>query len=511
MKNTINNIKTVAGKGIIILFALLFAFSACNERFEEMNTNPNGLTEIPDDFLFANLVRHTFRNDIGRYQQDFGAQLAHQAVSNVWTKSIDQYLDTHQQGDLAEGVFSSTYRECIKYANEVIVLNSEEGNTNELKIAMAKSLAMVSFTKLSDFFGDIPYFEAGMGKYDVLLPKYDEQKLIYADMVDQLAIIHTTIINGNPANAYPGQDPLYNNDLEKWARFVNSLRLRLAMRARFVEPGKYNAVIADCLAKPLIEDNSQNASLQHWDSERGELYNPWYNFKIEYENDSYRYNASEMLVDWLVNNNDPRLTALVTPNSDGEYKGMPNGLTDVAVGNIVRSNRSVPGDLMLAPDQYLDIVTASEIWFLRAEAALFNLGGTNANTLYQKGIEQSMARWEIDATDYISTSPLANLTGTTEEQFEQIGEQMWIAFIPNHAEAWSNMRRTGYPVIAKRTNPLLSKGVTDGYMPRRLLYPYTVEKTLNGGNMQEAIDRMGGDEIMTRVWWDVRVVNYVYN
>lgn len=505
MKNTSNNITTVVGKGIIILFALLFTFSGCDDRFEEINTNPNALTEIPDDFLFANLVRNTIRDGISKYQQDYAAQYAHQAVSNAWQKSIDQYLDSHQQGDVAEEMFRDTYKNSIKYANEIIAMNSEEGNVNELRIAMAKSMAMVSFAKLSDYWGDIPYFEAGMGKYEMLTPKYDEQEIIYADMVDQLAEINTTIGNGNSANAFPGQDPLYDNDLEKWGRFVNSLRLRLAMRARFVEPGKYNAVIADCLSKPLIEDNSQNASLQHWDSDRGELYNPWYNKKIEYDNGAYTYNVSELLVNWLVDNDDPRITALVSKNRDGEYKGMVNGLNDVAFGNVVRSNLSVPGDLMLAPTQPLDIIQASEIWFLRAEAALFNLGGNNANEYYQNGIEQAMARWEVDAADYLATSPLANLTGDTEEQFEQIAEQMWVAFIPNHVEAWSNMRRTGYPVIKKRINPLLSKGVTDGYLPKRLVYPYTVEKSLNGDNMQEAIDRIGGeDKIDTPVWWDVR-------
>lgn len=506
MKNNINNIKKNVIKGIIILFSISLLTPSCNERFDEMNKNPNALTDLPDDFLFASLVRNTVRDNIGRWQQDFGAQYAHQAISNTWQKSIDQYLDSHQQGDVSEQMFSSSYRDCIKYANEVIVLNSKEGNTNELKIAMAKTMAFVTFAKLTDYFGDVPYFEAGMGKYDILLPEYDEQELIYADMVDQLQTIYTTIAAGNPEDAFPGQDPLYNNDLEKWARFVNSFRLRLAMRARFADPGTYNPVIADCLSKPLIEDNSQNASLEHWDSERGELYNPWHNLKIDYAANTYQYNVSSTLVDWLKENNDPRIVALVKPNKDGEYVGMPNGLVDAAIGNYTRSNISVPGDLMLAPDQPLDIMAASEIWFLRAEAALFGLGDGDANQLYQKGIEQSMARWGIDAADYIATSPLAALTGSDEEKFEQIGTQMWVAFIPNHQEAWSNMRRTGYPVIPQRTNPLLSKGVTDGYLPKRLKYPYTVEKTLNGGNMQEAIDRMGNDKIDTPVWWDVRDV-----
>jgi len=506
MKSTIYNIKKSVVKGIIILFSISLITAACNERFEEMNENPNALTEIPDDFLFASLVRNTVRDNIGRWQQDFGAQYAHQAISNSWQKSIDQYLDSHQQGDVAEGMFSSAYKNCIKYANEIVALNSEEGNINELKIAMSKTLAIVSFAKLTDFFGDVPYFEAGMGKYDILLPKYDEQEVIYADMVDQLEAFRITFGNSDAANGYPGQDPMFNNDLDKWARFANSLRLRLAMRARFADPGKYNAIIADCLTKPLIDDNSQNASLEHWESERGELYNPWYNLMIDYMADTYQYNVSKTLVDWLLDNNDPRLESLVKPNSDGEFVGMPNGLVDAALSNYIRSNISVPGDLMLAPDQPLDIMAASEIWFLRAEAALFNLGGDeDPNEYYQKGIEQSMDRWKIDATEYLSTSPLANLTGDDEEKFEQIATQMWIAFIPNHAEAWTNIRRTGYPEIAQRNDPLLSKGVTDGYLPKRLTYPYTVEKSLNGDNMQEAINRMGGeDKIDTPVWWDVR-------
>jgi len=506
MKHTSYNIKKSVIKGIIILFSVALILPACNDRFEEMNENPNALTELPDDFLFASLVRNTVRDNIGRWQQDFGAQYAHQAISNSWQKSIDQYLDSHQQGDVSEQMFSSAYRNCIKYANEIVALNSKEGNTNELRVAMAKAMAIVTFAKLTDYFGDVPYFEAGMGKYDILLPKYDEQRLIYADMIEQLEAIRSTISIGNPDDAFPGQDPMYNNDLEKWERFVNSLRLRLAMRARFADSGKYNAVIADCLTKPLIEDNSQNASLQHWDSERGELYNPWYNLKTDYMADTYQYNVSTTLVDWLKDNNDPRIEALINPNKDGEYIGMPNGLVDAALSNYVRSNISVPGDLMLAPDQPLDIMAASEIWFLRAEAALFNLGGNDdPNELYQKGIEQSMARWEIDATDYISNSPLANLIGSDEEKFEQIATQMWIAFVPNHQEAWSNIRRTGYPVIPQRTNPLLSKGVTNGYLPKRLVYPYTVEKSLNGANMQVAIDRMGGeDKIDMPVWWDAR-------
>ena len=508
MQNMMKNIKIKAVKGLFFLMALLLALPACDERFNEMNQNPNALTKIPDDFLFATLVRNTFRNNIGRWQQDYGAQFAHQAISNSWTKAIDQYYDVSMQGDVPEELFSGTYRDCIKYSNDIINTNSKEGNVNEVRIAMTEILAIVNFSKLTDYFGDIPYFEAGKGKDEVYLPKYDPQKEIYADMVEQLKIQMAKLEGAKPADGYPGQDPMYNNDLGKWARFANSLRLRLAMRARFADPAKYNPIIADCLGKPLIETNTQNAALQHWDSENGELYNPWYDLKVNYSAGTYQYNVSEMFVNWLKSTKDPRIGALIKPISTGEYVGMPNGLVDLAMGNYTRSRISVPGDLMLARDQFLYIMTASEIWFLRAEASLFNIGsGGNAADLYQKGIATGMEQWGVtkkDIDDYMANVPEAKLNGTQENQFRQIATQMWVAFVPNHQEAWNNMKRTGYPVIPQRNNPLLSKGVTNGYLPKRLKYPYTVEKTLNGANMQEAITRMGGDKIDTPVWWDVR-------
>ena len=502
------NIKMTAIKGLFFLFALMLVIPSCDDRLNEMNQNPNALTKIPDDFLFATLVRNTFRDNIVRWQQDYGAQYAHQAVANTWYKNTDQYFDFFLQGDNSEDMFRNTYRDCIKYANDIISTNSQDGKVNEVRIAMSRILVIVSFAKLTDYFGDVPYFEAGMGKEEIYLPKYDPQKDIYADMVEQLKIQMEILDGANPADGYPGQDPMYNNDLQKWVRFANSLRLRLAMRARFVDPGKYNPIIVECLGKPLIETNGQNASLQNWKSENGELYNPWYSLKVDYTSGIYQYNVSEKLVDWLKSTNDPRIVALVKPNAKGEYVGIPNGLTDVASGNYKRSQFSVPGDMMLAPDQYLYIMTASEIWFLRAEAALFNIGnGGDPAELYKKGIVAGMEIWEVAATDienYLTNVPEATLNGSQENQFRQIATQMWVAFVPNHQEAWSNMKRTGYPVIPQRTSPLLSKGVTNGYLPKRLKYPYTVEKTLNGVNLQEAITRMGGDKIDIPVWWDVR-------
>jgi len=279
------------------------------------------------------------------------------------------------------------------------------------------------------------------------------------------------------------------------------------MHARFVDPGTYENVIAECLGEDLIEDNAQNVKLEMVDSNDPSLYNPWYNKIIDYASGLYTMNWSEKFIEALKANNDPRLAFYATKNNDDEYLGMPNGLEDTHYSSWSRSNSSVPTEEFFAKDQPMYHMCASEIYFLRAESALFGLGPGDANQLYQTGIELAMDQWDIHDTlvsKFLSEEAEATLNGDQENQFRQIATQLWISFVPNAYESWTTIRRTGYPVIAQRTSAMFSKGVTDGYMPTRIKYPFTVEKGVNGENQEAAIANMGGDEIDLPLWWDVR-------
>lgn len=108
-----------------------------------------------------------------------------------------------------------------------------------------------------------------------------------------------------------------------------------------------------------------------------------------------------------------------------------------------------------------------------------------------------------DIDDYLTNATSANLSGTQEEKFEQICTQLWISFMSNEFEGWSNIRRTGYPKIPVRTEPMFSIGVTNGEMPSRLKYPSS-EVNINNENYLKAINEQGPDEITTPLWWDVR-------
>jgi hypothetical protein len=496
-------------KRLLVLFITLSMLSACDERWEEMNTDPNQLSILPDEYLFTNAVRQSFRDQYERFDIDFGGQYSHIWVGDNWNREVDKYNDIHSQGDIAERIFQGIYNGPIRNIVEVMQMTGPGGDyENPVRNAQAAVIAILNFSRMTDFYGDIPYFEGGMGKYGILKPQYDDQEVIYGAMVARLQDAISVLKSASDSDVYASsEDPLFAGDRDNWIRFANSLRLRLAMHARFADPTTYNSVIAECLGEALIEDNTQNAVLEMQDSDNPDLYNPWYNKIIDYNSGIYTLNWAELFISSLEDMNDPRLPFFATKTRSDEYLGMPNGLIDTYYSGWSRANSSLATAEFLAKDQPMQMMCASEICLLRAEAALFGLGPGDVGELYQTGIELAMDQWNIADTlvaDFLANQGEASLYGDQENMFRQIATQLWISFVPNTFEAWTTIRRTGYPLIEQRTSAMLSKGVTDGYMPSRLNYPYTVEKSVNGANQDNAVANMGGDEIDLQLWWDVR-------
>ncbi len=499
----------------LLLFIVIssLTFSSCEKRWEEMNSDPNRLTDLPDEYLFTNAVRGAFHSGGGLVNIDYAGQYSHIFIGNAWRREIDKYNAFNLPDDISEIVFKDIYQGPIRNSIETLLLTEEGKYKNEMRHAQAQVIYVISFTKLTDMFGDVPYFEGGMGKYGIHKPNYDKQEDIYSDMVSTLASSIQTLNNGNQADAYPsGIDPIYDGDIDKWIRLANSVRLRLSLRALKADFEKYSIIIDECLSEKLIEENSQNATLTTWDSNDGSLYNPWYGNILDYQGGIYPLLWSDFFIELLEDSNDPRLSFFATKNRDGEYLGMPNGLVDQhaslpSFATWDKSNTSRPTEEFFAKDQPIYLFTASEIWLMKAELALADPGIGDPNILYQKGVELNMTQWNIDQTqisDYLENQADGQLSGSVDDKMELIATQLYISHIPNTLESWSTIRRTGYPVIPQRTAENLSKGITDGYMPLRIGYPSTVELTVNGENLQLAIDRMGEEErIDIPLWWDV--------
>jgi hypothetical protein len=150
------------------------------------------------------------------------------------------------------------------------------------------------------------------------------------------------------------------------------------------------------------------------------------------------------------------------------------------------------------------------------------MGGT-AKALYEQGIAISMQQWGItDNTaiqdyinstdkpaalnDYLNSPAVSDVSirfaSDPATQLEQILTQKWIALYPDGIEAWSEIRRTGYPKLY----PVISSDNPDIVPPgiiRRVPF-ISFEYQTNREAVNAAIPLLNGpDKANTNVWWDV--------
>ena len=100
--------------------------------------------------------------------------------------------------------------------------------TNQNLNAMARVTKVYVFARLTDLYGDIPYFKASTGFTETnLAPVFDKQEDIYKDFFSQLDTAMSLFKTGKDN---VNNDVFYKGDINKWKKFTSSFRLRLALR-----------------------------------------------------------------------------------------------------------------------------------------------------------------------------------------------------------------------------------------------------------------------------------------
>ena len=204
--NSIQSIKLMKRTIILpVVMLVTIALTGCDESLVEMNTDPLRLSELPDEYLFTTAVRLTV-DDLGaQYDSRFGCQYAHIYVMNSEFRSADSYKDFHTS-DIYKEMFANAYIGPLRYIIKVVSITSEGETKNPVRNAIARIVAVVEFSRVTDCFGDVPYFEGARGMENILYPKYDKQELIYHDMMDQLKNAIEILKTADPSQGYVGAD-----------------------------------------------------------------------------------------------------------------------------------------------------------------------------------------------------------------------------------------------------------------------------------------------------------------
>ncbi len=305
MKTIQNRIR----KTVVVAIIGMISFS-CEKHLDDLYDNPNAVTTIDDAALFTKAVRSLAQSTTDQASSRFAGQLAHCYVAGSTWRAPDQYGDGFD--DTYNGILSGFYGGSIRHIEEVLDITTTEGTQNNVRNAMAHVIAVLGYAKITDAFGDIPYTEGGKGKTeDILQPKYDTQESIYKDMIIRLTNSIAVLKTADAAQGYPGSDPIFNNDLEKWVRFANSVRLRLAMRLRYADAGLSQSTVAQCLSELLMETPDHDAFMIETEGTG----NAWFSRRTGFPS----IKMSVTMIDQLQGTGDPRLPVFVSLNGNGRY------------------------------------------------------------------------------------------------------------------------------------------------------------------------------------------------
>ncbi|WP_126653162.1 SusD/RagB family nutrient-binding outer membrane lipoprotein [Chryseobacterium aureum] len=537
----INTIKT-----LVFGAAVLFSASGCTNDFDQYNQEKLG---GPENF-YADFIAVV--NPMKSIQR--GLQSDYQLYPNL---SADMYSGMFSTATpFNGGVNNLTYSMMDGWNNRIIARqqdifnysiiidnaakNNYQGVDFTGTFAVKKILKVITAARVSDSHGPVVY-----SKYETPNPNgvtdFDSQQDAYnyfiADLTAAITDLQKVIAmpatkNVEDRSSLKNADLVYGGNMAQWAKFANSLKLRLAMRMSYADPAKSKQYAEEALASSagLITDNADNALISVGQSELSFIIYSWGDCLI-----------GAPLMAYMNGYNDPRLPAYAIPASDptlqGKYIGIRQGI-DLLNGKSTYGGFSQPqaksasGDYFSGTDGKMKLFTAAETWFLKAEAALRGYAGAgDIQTNYTTGVQQSFGEWGKSANvaayladntsteaPYVDPKNAANNVAlgnpqlstitiawnngdTNERKLERIITQKWLSLYPNGPEAWAEQRRTGYPILFKVRKNDSGGAISTEAMIRRI--PFTIDTKTSLYNYQQAAQMLNGpDTGGTKLWWD---------
>ena len=218
----------------VLLLLALFGLAACTGDFEDINRNPNQVTEEQMDALnyktgtkfkaLQSLVipvqEHMYQFNESLSGGPFGGYIG--ATVDTWQTKFETY---NPSADWRKWPFANVITETYTPYKGII-----NGTEDEVAIAFARLLRVAIMHRVTDSYGPIPYSK--LESNESVYVEYDSQEAVYTKMFEELdeAI---EILGRNttlPAEAWSRYDGIYYGNIAQWLKYANSLKLRMAMR-----------------------------------------------------------------------------------------------------------------------------------------------------------------------------------------------------------------------------------------------------------------------------------------
>jgi hypothetical protein len=449
----------------LLLAGLLLAPAGCKD-FLDVNTNPNGPETVSANLYLPPMLHWMATSPeydgryIGRYTQQW---MGPSSAISLWDRM--GYL---AGSDAVAEQWRMTY---WLFGQNLIDMMSKAQNEERWDIlGVGQVLKAYGWQVITDMHGPIiikEAFDQSRTSFD-----YDDQEYAYFE-VDSL--LHEAITNlqrtdgAVDAGYLAVGDKIYNGDRTKWLKFAYGL---LALnRNHFTNKSTYNPDSVIALVDQSFASNADDA-LFPYPAING---NDDKNFYGTSRDNVTGFRQTEFIVN-LMNGTefggtvDPRMTRMLAPAPDGQYRGLDvneadwGGLPDDEkpmnfFGYVGLPAPGSPSRYIFSDKSHFPIMTYAELQFVKAEAQFLKGEKANALATYENAISAHIdfvnARNSDDGQLPTAITPTEKATFLADPNIvptdpndltlSQIMSQKYIALWAwGHNELWMDMRRYHY-------------------------------------------------------------------
>jgi Starch-binding associating with outer membrane len=480
-------------KNLLAISALLVLVASCSKKIDEAYQNPNYDVKVAPENLMPQIVAsmagnyggHGPMNDIryiGAYVQNFAF---------AGTQSNFDRMG-HTNTDVAQSFWRSHYYD-IGQNNVKMIEWALENKQWELA-GVGKAIFAWSWLTLTDYHGEVILKEAF--NTDLITFKYDTQEEVYAHSrklaFEALDLLNKTGENGSQAALAKGDAFLYAGDVAKWKKFVYGVLARTHHHLSNKSTYKADSVLYYTnLAMKETNDDALVKFAATSVSATNNFFGPFRNNLGGATTASpTAIRQSAFIADLMSGLNpafsgvaDPRAIYLLRKNTNGTFKGVEpvkgqlvlagadrpesfHGVSQATGTNNTAPATDVNCRFIFRNAAPFPVMTATEMAFLRAEAAFLKGDKATALVAYKDGISK---HFDLLMANYNTNVPTADLLTTAKRD----------AFLANTAVVPASANSLTLPMIMlQKYIALWGHGTFETWVDMRR-YHYT-DKDANG-------------------------------
>jgi len=423
-------------KNLLVLSALIVLAASCSKKIDEAYKNPNYDVKVAPETLMPQIVAsmagnyggHGPMNDIryiGAYVQNFAF---------AGTQSNFDRMG-HTNTDVAQSFWRSHYYD-IGQNNVKLIEWALENKQWELA-GVGKAIFAWSWLTLTDYHGEVILKDAF--NTNLITFRYDNQEEVYMHArklsFEALDLLNKTGENGSQAALTKGDAFLYGGNVAKWKKFVYGVLART--HHHLSNKAIYKADSVLYYTNLAMKETSDDALVKFAATSVSQTNNFLGPFRNNLGSATVAsptaIRQSAFIADLMSGLNpaftgvaDPRAIYLLRKNTNGTFKGV-----EPVKGQLVLAGADRPesfhgvsqatGTVNTAPTTDVNcrfifrnsapfpVMTATEMAFLRAEAAFLKGDKATALTAYKDGIAK---HFDLLMANYNTNVPTAELLTT---------------------------------------------------------------------------------------------------